>query len=185
MFFDVACRFANNLNIADHGILYHRILQKTELIHIFSISVSLRYNSPLACKILMTTRKAALKTYFLTGLLILVSLAITLWVISLIIGAMDQTLTLLPEAWQPERLLGFHLTGLGTLLTIAFIFTVGLLAQNYIGQTLVQWWETLLRYIPVFGPLYTSIKQVSDTLFSDNGHAFRKALLIEYPRRGA
>ncbi|CCD28633.1 Putative membrane protein [Candidatus Glomeribacter gigasporarum BEG34] len=133
----------------------------------------------------MTTRKAALKTYFLTGLLILVPLAITLWVISLIIGAMDQTLTLLPEAWQPERLLGFHLPGLGTLLTIAFIFTVGLLAQNYIGQTLVQWWETLLRYIPVFGPLYTSIKQVSDTLFSDNGHAFRKALLIEYPRRGA
>src|SRR5260363_473979 len=152
---------------------------------VFNTSVSLRYNSPLACKILMTTRKAALKTYFLTGLLILVPLAITLWVISLIIGAMDQTLTLLPEAWQPERLLGFHLPGLGTLLTIAFIFTVGLLAQNYIGQTLVQWWETLLRYIPVFGPLYTSIKQVSDTLFSDNGHAFRKALLIEYPRRGA
>src|SRR5260363_288271 len=88
---------------------------------VFNTSVSLRYNSPLACKILMTTRKAALKTYFLTGLLILVPLAITLWVISLIIGAMDQTLTLLPEAWQPERLLGFHLPGLGTLLTIAFI----------------------------------------------------------------
>ncbi len=133
----------------------------------------------------MTAQKTALKTYFLTGLLILVPLAITLWVISLIIGAMDQTLTLLPEAWQPERLLGFHLPGLGTLLTIAFIFTVGLLAQNYIGQTLVQWWEALLRYIPVVGPLYTSVKQVSDTLFSGSGHAFRKALLIEYPRQGA
>src|SRR5260364_280264 len=95
MFFDVACRFANNLNIADHGILYHRILQKTDLIHIFSIWHGSGFNPA--------------------------PLAITLWVISLIIGAMDQTLTLLPEAWQPERLLGFHLPGLGTLLTIAFI----------------------------------------------------------------
>ncbi len=133
----------------------------------------------------MTVKKTAFKSYFLTGLLILVPLAITLWVISLIIGAMDQTLTLLPEAWQPERLLGFHLPGLGALLTIAFILTVGLLAQNYIGQTLVQWWEALLRYIPVVGPLYMSVKQVSDTLFSGDGHAFRKALLIEYPRQGA
>jgi uncharacterized membrane protein len=132
----------------------------------------------------MTTKKT-LKTYFLTGLLVLVPLAITLWVLGLIIGTMDQTLNLLPESWQPERLMGFRLPGLGALLTIAFVLLVGLLTQNFIGQALVKWWEALLRQIPVVGPLYTSVKQVSDTLLSSSGNAFRKALLIEYPRRGS
>lgn len=134
----------------------------------------------------MTIKKTALlKTYFLTGLLVLVPLAITLWVLGLIIGTMDQTLTLLPASWQPERALGFRLPGLGAVLTLAFILLVGLLTQNFIGQTLVQWWDSLLRRIPVVGPLYTSVKQVSDTLLSSSGNAFRKALLIEYPRKGS
>ncbi|MGI4812980.1 MAG: DUF502 domain-containing protein [Janthinobacterium lividum] len=130
------------------------------------------------------TPKKALKTYFLTGLLVLVPLAITLWVLGLVIGTMDQTLKLLPEAWRPEQLIGFNLPGLGAVLTLAFIFIVGLLTQNFIGQTLVQWWDSLLRRIPVVGSLYTSVKQVSDTLLSSSGNAFRKALLIEYPHKG-
>lgn len=129
--------------------------------------------------------KKTLKTYFLTGLLVLVPLAITLWVLGLVIGTMDQTLRLLPSSWQPDSWLGFHLPGLGALLTLAFVFVVGLLTQNYIGQTLVGWWDALLRHIPVVGPLYASVKQVSDTLLSSNGNAFRKALLIEYPRAGS
>ena len=133
----------------------------------------------------MTTKKATLKSVFLTGLLVLVPLAITLWVLGLIIGTMDQTLLLLPEAWQPERALGFRLPGLGAVLTLAFIFVVGLFTQNFIGQKLVKWWELLVRHIPVVGPIYTSVKQVSDTLLSSNGNAFRKALLIEYPRKGS
>ncbi len=120
---------------------------------------------------------------FLTGLLVLVPLAITLWVLGLIIGTMDQTLTLLPQAWRPQALLGFNLPGIGALLTLAFIFVVGLFAHNFIGQKLVQWWEALLAHIPVVGPLYTSVKQVSDTLLSSSGNAFRRAVLIEYPRR--
>jgi uncharacterized membrane protein len=132
----------------------------------------------------MTTKKT-LKTYFLTGLLVLVPLAITLWVLGLVIGTMDQTLRLLPESWQPDAWLGVHVPGLGALLTLAFIFVVGLLTQNFIGQTLVKWWDWLLRHIPIVGPLYTSIKQVSDTLLSSSGNAFRKALLIEYPRAGS
>ncbi|CBW76079.1 DUF502 domain-containing protein [Mycetohabitans rhizoxinica] len=131
------------------------------------------------------TTKKKLKNVFLTGLLVLVPLAITLWVLGLIIGTMDQTLLLLPEAWQPERLFGFRLPGLGAVLTLAFVFAVGLLTQNLIGQTLVNWWEKLLAHIPVVGPLYTSVKQVSDTLLSSSGNAFRKALLIEYPRKGS
>jgi uncharacterized membrane protein len=130
-------------------------------------------------------KKTTLKSVFLTGLLVLVPLAITLWVLGLVIGAMDQTLLLLPESWQPTRLLGFHLPGIGAVLTLAFIFIVGLFTQNFVGQKLVTWWDAVLRHIPVVGPLYTSVKQVSDTLLSSTGNAFRKALLIEYPRRGS
>jgi uncharacterized membrane protein len=133
----------------------------------------------------MTTKKTTLKTVFLTGLLVLVPLAITLWVLGLVIGTMDQTLLLLPLSWQPERLFGFHLPGLGAVLTLAFIFIVGLLTQNFVGQKLVEWWDVVVRHIPVVGPLYTSVKQVSDTLLSSSGNAFRKALLIEYPRKGS
>ncbi len=133
----------------------------------------------------MTTKKATLKAVFLTGLLVLVPLGITLWVLNLIISTMDQTLLLLPGAWQPERLLGVRLPGLGAVLTLAFIFVVGLLTQNFVGQKLVEWWNLLVRRIPVVGPLYSSIQQVSDTLLSSNGNAFRKALLIEYPRKGS
>ncbi|XDJ36505.1 MAG: DUF502 domain-containing protein [Burkholderia sp.] len=129
-------------------------------------------------------KKTTLKTVFLTGLLILVPLAITLWVLGAMIGIMDQTL-LLPESLQPERLLGFHLPGIGAVLTLAFIFIVGLATQNFIGQKLVTWWNTVVRHIPVVGPIYTSVKQVSDTLLSSSGNAFRKALLIEYPRCGS
>ncbi len=133
----------------------------------------------------MSIKKTALKTYFLTGLLVLVPLAITLWVLGLIIGTMDQTLLLLPQGWQPERLVGMHIPGLGAILTLAFILVVGLLAHNFIGQKLVQWWEAILRRIPVVGSLYGSVKQVSDTLLSSNGNAFRKALLVQYPRAGS
>jgi len=133
----------------------------------------------------MTTKKATLKSVFLTGLLVLVPLAITLWVLNLVIGTMDETLLLLPEAWQPVRLIGLRLPGLGALLTLAFIFVVGLFTQNFIGQKLVSWWNAIVRRIPLVGPLYSSVQQVSDTLLSSNGNAFRKALLIEYPRRGS
>ncbi|OXC80630.1 DUF502 domain-containing protein [Caballeronia sordidicola] len=133
----------------------------------------------------MTTKKTTLKSVFATGLLVLVPLAITLWVIGLVIGTMDQTLLLLPESWQPERLFGFHLPGLGAVLTLAFIFVVGLLTQNFVGQKLVEWWNVIVRHIPVVGPLYTSVKQVSDTLLSSSGNAFRKALLIRYPHSGS
>ena len=127
------------------------------------------------------TKKVTLKAVFLTGLLVIVPAAITLWVIGLVIGTMDQTLLLLPESWQPDRLLGFHLPGIGALLTLAFVFIIGLAAQNFIGQKLVSCWNWVMRHLPVVGPVYTSVKQVSDTLLSSSGNAFRKALLIRYP----
>ncbi|AKC69555.1 MULTISPECIES: DUF502 domain-containing protein [Pandoraea] len=129
----------------------------------------------------MSVKKPALKTIFLTGLLVLVPLAITLWVLGLIIGTMDQTLLLLPDEWQPSRLLGLRIPGFGVIVTLAFVFVVGLLTHNFIGQKLVGWWEAILTRIPIVGPLYGSVKQVSDTLLSSSGNAFRKALLVRYP----
>lgn len=126
-----------------------------------------------------------MRKYFITGLLILVPLAITLWVLHSIIGTMDQSLLLLPEEWRPEKLVGFHILGLGTILTLVIIFLTGLLARNFVGNYLVRVWEGLLQRIPVVNSLYSSIKQVSDTLFSSSGNAFRKAVLVQFPRQGS
>lgn len=125
-----------------------------------------------------------MRKYFVTGLLILVPLSITLWVLNLIIGTLDQSLLLLPLSWRPEALLGMHLPGLGSILTLLIIFITGLAARNFIGKYVVNMWESLLIRIPVVNSIYSSVKQVSDTLFSSSGNAFRKAVLIEYPRAG-
>ena len=130
-------------------------------------------------------KTSAFKTWFLTGLLVLVPLGITLWVLNLVISTMDQSMALLPLAWQPENLFGRRIPGLGAILTLLFILVVGVLTHNFIGQRLVRWWEVLLGHIPVVGPIYTSVKQVSDTLLSSSGNAFRKALLVQYPREGS
>jgi uncharacterized membrane protein len=122
-----------------------------------------------------------LKKYLVTGLLIWVPLGITLWVLSLIVRSMDQTLTLLPSSWQPEQLLGFYLPGLGLALTLLVVLCTGLVATNIVGQKLVRFWENLLAHIPIVKSLYYAVKQVSDTLFSQNGEAFRKVLLVRYP----
>lgn len=126
-----------------------------------------------------------MRKYFVTGLLILVPLAITIWVLNLIISTMDQSLLLLPERWRPEAVVGFHIPGLGTILTLLFIFLTGLATRNFIGKRIVWVWEGLLTRIPVVRSIYSSVKQVSDTLFSSSGNAFRKALLVQYPRQGS
>ena len=125
-----------------------------------------------------------MKKYFITGLLIWIPLAITVWVLNLIVSTMDQTLLLLPEAWQPRNLLGLHVPGMGVLLSLAVVLLTGLLAANIIGQRMLRLWEATLTRIPVVKSIYHSVKQVSDTLLSSSGQAFRKAVLVEYPRSG-
>ncbi|HMN82347.1 MAG TPA: DUF502 domain-containing protein [Burkholderiaceae bacterium] len=124
------------------------------------------------------------RKYLVTGLLIWVPLVITLWVLELIISTMDRSLQLLPAQWHPHTLLGFNLPGLGLLLTVAVVLLTGMLTRNIIGQRMVVFWESLLGRIPIVRSIYSSVKQVSDTILSPNGQAFRKALLVEYPRKG-
>lgn len=125
-----------------------------------------------------------MKKYFITGLLIWIPLAITIWVLYLIVSTMDRSLLLFPAVLQPEHVLGFYIPGLGAILTVVVIFLTGVVTTNIAGQRLVRFWEGVLSRIPIVKSVYYSVKQVSDTLFSSSGEAFRKALLIEYPRPG-
>lgn len=126
-----------------------------------------------------------MKKYFITGLLIWVPLVITLWVLDFLISTMDQSLRLLPPEWLPEALFGYHIPGLGVILTLVVVFLTGLFTANILGQRLVKFWEWLLSRIPVVKSIYSGVKQVSDTLFSGQGQAFRKVLLVQYPREGS
>jgi uncharacterized membrane protein len=125
-----------------------------------------------------------LKKYLITGLLIWVPLAFTIWVLDLIVSTMDRTLLLLPPPWRPERWLGFPLPGAGALLSVVVLLLTGMAAANIMGQRMVHWWEGLLSRIPIVRSIYSSVKQVSDTLLSPDGHSFRRAVLVEFPQRG-
>lgn len=122
-----------------------------------------------------------MKRYFVTGLLIWVPLGITLWVLDLLIGTMDQTLTILPAEWLPQAWLGVRIPGLGVILTLLVIVLTGIFGANFFGQKIIDFWERQLVRIPVVKSIYGSVKQVSDTILSGNGHAFRKVLLVRYP----
>jgi uncharacterized membrane protein len=126
----------------------------------------------------------ALRRWLLAGLLVLVPLAVTVWLLNWIISTLDQTLQILPGDWQPDKLLGFHIPGFGVLLALAIVLSIGAIASNFLGRKLVSWWDALLSRIPIVRSIYSSVKQVSDTLFSENGNAFRKALLVQWPREG-
>lgn len=114
----------------------------------------------------------------------LVPLFITLWVLSSLIGMMDQSLLLLPESWRPKAQLGLDIPGMGALLTLLIIFVTGLIATNFFGMQVILLWESLLNRVPVVKSIYSSVKQVSDTLFSDSGNAFRQAVLVQFPSAG-
>lgn len=125
-----------------------------------------------------------MKRYIMAGLLVWVPLGITIYVMVWLVTTLDQTLLLIPEHLRPEALVGFHIPGLGVLLSFAILLATGFLAANFFGQRLIKMWEAMLGRIPVVKSIYSSVKQVSDTVLSDQGTAFRKALLVEFPRSG-
>lgn len=122
------------------------------------------------------------KRYFLAGLILWAPLSITIWVITWVFDALD---SVLPMAIRSEALFGQHIPGFGVLVVVLLILLTGFVAANLIGQKLVEVWEGLMRRIPLFRSIYSSVKQVSDTILSPNGQAFRQAVLVQYPRQGS
>ena len=125
-----------------------------------------------------------MKKYLITGLLIWIPLVITIWVLKLVVDVLDQSLLLLPAALHTENWLGVHIPGLGAILTVFIVFLTGVFATNFFGAQLVELWHEILHRIPVVNSIYSSVKQISDTLFSSSGQAFRKALLVQWPAPG-
>ena len=125
---------------------------------------------------------SAVRKWLVAGLLVVVPVAITVSVLEWIVGTLDRTLLILPEAWQPDRLIGFHIPGFGVVLTLLILLGIGASASNFLGKKLVLWGDRLVSRIPVVRSIYSSVKQVSDTLFSPGGNAFRKAVLVQWPR---
>ena len=125
-----------------------------------------------------------MKKYLITGLLIWIPLVITIWVLKLIVDALDQTLLLLPPEFRTENWLGLHVPGMGVVMTLVIVFLTGLFTTNLLGARLVHLWHNVLHRIPVVNSIYSSVKQISDTLFSTSSQAFRKTLLVQWPREG-
>ena len=125
-----------------------------------------------------------MRRYLIAGLLVWVPLGITLWVLNALVSALDQSLLLVPESIRPDKLLGYHIPGFGVLLSFLILLATGAVAANFAGARLIAMWEALLARIPFVKSIYSSVKQVSDTVLSDQGTAFRKALLVEWPRPG-
>jgi uncharacterized membrane protein len=128
---------------------------------------------------------ATLRRYFVAGLLVWIPLGITLWVLKLLVDVMDQSLLLLPDRLHTEALFGFHVPGLGIILTLAIVLATGALAANIFGRHLLSFGHTILSRIPIVRSIYGGVKQISDTLFSPEGKAFRRAVLVRFPHAGA
>jgi len=124
-----------------------------------------------------------MKRYLIAGLLVWVPLGVTVMVIKLLVDIMDQTLLLLPESYRPDALLGFHIPGIGVVLSVIVVLGTGIIVANLFGRKLVRLWESILSRIPLVRSIYASVKQILETVFS-SGQSFRKVLLVEYPRRG-
>ncbi|MCF6281034.1 MAG: DUF502 domain-containing protein [Candidatus Polarisedimenticolaceae bacterium] len=125
-----------------------------------------------------------IRTYLIAGMLVWLPLAASFWVVTTLMQWMDKSLLLIPAAYRPEELLGFHIPGLGVLLTLAILFVTGVVAANLFGRELVKLWERLLFKIPLVRSVYSSVKQLLETMFADNGNSFRKVVLVEFPRPG-
>ncbi|MEE9328267.1 MAG: DUF502 domain-containing protein [Cocleimonas sp.] len=125
-----------------------------------------------------------LRKYIITGLLIWVPLGITIFVIKILVNLMDQTILLLPPAWRPVAVFGFDIPGLGIVLSAMIIFVTGFILTNIAGKRLIKLWESILDRIPLVRSIYSSVKQVMQTILSSDSNTFNEVLLIEYPRKG-
>jgi uncharacterized membrane protein len=125
-----------------------------------------------------------LRRYLVAGILVWAPLAVTFLLLRIAVNLMDKTLRIIPPQYRPEELLGFHIPGLGIILTFFVLLLTGMLAANFVGRYVVGGWESLLDRIPVVRSIYSAAKNFAEMVFSDSEHSFKRVLLIEYPRPG-
>lgn len=125
-----------------------------------------------------------LRRHLVAGLILWVPLLITFFVVRFLIRFVDRTLLLLPPPWRPEALLGFNIPGLGLILALAILLLTGIFAANFAGRRLVEIGDRIVTRIPLVSGIYSSAKQVAETLFGDSSTSFKRVLLVQYPRKG-
>lgn len=132
----------------------------------------------------MTLKTKSLRGYLLAGLIVWVPILVTFVVLRFIVDILDTTVSLFPNKYQPEQLVGIQVPGLGVIFSLILLLVTGIVATNFLGQRLFSWGESLLAKIPLVSSIYNATKQVIQAIFASNSQAFRKVMLIEYPRRG-
>jgi len=125
-----------------------------------------------------------LRKYLIAGLLVWLPLAATVVIIRMLINLMNKTILLIPPEFRPETVLGISIPGFGVIVGIFILLVTGVFAANIFGRKLVDLWESILGHIPLVRTVYSSVKQVSETLLSSDNKSFRKVVLVQYPREG-
>ncbi|MBN1226035.1 MAG: DUF502 domain-containing protein [Deltaproteobacteria bacterium] len=132
----------------------------------------------------MKRLKKIIKGYFITGLLVILPLFVTVYILWIIVKAMDSIFKFVPAQYLPETYIHITIPGLGLLLMVAIILLVGLFTKNFIGTKLFGYWENIVERIPIARIIYIGVKQLLEALFYSNKESFKTAALVEYPRRG-
>ena len=127
----------------------------------------------------------ALRNYLIAGLLIWVPVMVTVWVVRFVSAILDQSIVLLPPSWRPEALFGQYVPGFGVVLALLVLFLTGLLARDLVGEKMIEVVESLIRKIPVIGPIYGGAKTFSETVLTEKGRSFKQVVMVEFPRKGA
>lgn len=130
-------------------------------------------------------RFAGLRASFLTGIVVIAPVALTVWLVWAVIGWIDGVvLPLVPYTFQPEKYIGINLRGIGVIIFLIFTILVGWIAKGLIGKSLINFAESLVDRMPVVRTIYSGVKQIAETVFAQSERSFEKACLIQYPRKG-
>ncbi|SEP59439.1 DUF502 domain-containing protein [Thalassovita taeanensis] len=128
---------------------------------------------------------ARLRSSFLTGLVVIMPVGLTIWLVWALAGWVDGVvLPLVPETFQPEKYIGINLRGVGIIFFLFFTILMGWIAKGLLGRSLIRWAESLVDRMPVVRSIYSGAKQIAETVFAQSERSFEKACLIEYPRKG-
>jgi len=128
---------------------------------------------------------AGLRASFLTGVVVIAPVALTIWLIWTLMGWVDSfVLPLIPANLRPEHYIGINLRGVGVIIFLVFTIIVGWVAKGLIGKSLIRFAESLVSRMPVIRSIYSGVKQIAETVFAQSERSFEKACLVQYPRKG-